>query len=449
MNAALRKTLSKTIGSLYAGLGSAFVALIDQEVGLGGMVALVLPLTAITGSSWRPVREQLLRDYDVEWVVVSHDPRYRHKRANLPGRLWVSFSESTRIAETLIVAVRREKPDPNHRIKFVNLRHNPDEPADAIAITRALLNSTITSPVTGNTNMLCSDIEYRHPVGKWGETISIPQSELTQEPWPYVVFSQGKLTEPVTMLRVQNKLGGLSVPVVELGGIADLGPYHMQIKGKPAGLFDCAEGEPDPLDIPALWHHSHKRLTTLDATGNAILARRPGRKDEQDTMLRRASTLHLACELRHAPQRVAAVITDREMLGVRSWITLGLTRPRRGAAEALCVWLNSTPGLLLRIAHANRPYLGRSGITHELARTMPVLDVGKLTDKGLRAAVKLYDDLKGKDLQGFVHIDTDNVRQSLNRRLISEVLDGSAAHVRYVEDLTATLAAEPLLTTRH
>ena len=182
MTTALRKTLTSTMGSLYAGLGSAFMALIDQEIKEGKMLAVVLPLTAVTGSRWQPVREGLLDGYVIEWVIVSHDPRNRTKKTTLPGRRWVSFSESTRIAETLIVARKaaasadaarsddhRIKDD--HRVKFVNLRHNPDDPADAIALTRALLNHKQGKPVTGDTDMLCADIDYQHPTDKWGEII--------------------------------------------------------------------------------------------------------------------------------------------------------------------------------------------------------------------------------------------------------------------------------------
>ena len=176
MTTALRKTLTSTMGSLYAGLGSAFMALIDQEIKEGKMLAVVLPLTAVTGSRWQPVREGLLNGYVIEWVIVSHDPRNRTKKAALPGRRWVSFSESTRIAETVIVARKAAASgdaarSDDHRVKFVNLRHNPDDPADAIALTRALLNHKAGTPVTANTNMQCADIDYQHPTGKWGEII--------------------------------------------------------------------------------------------------------------------------------------------------------------------------------------------------------------------------------------------------------------------------------------
>ena len=449
MNAALGKTLSNTIGSLYAGLGSAFVALIDQEIRLDGMVALVLPLTAITGSRWRPVREQLLRGYELEWVVVSHDPRYRHKRANLPGRLWVSFSESTRIAETLIVAVRRENPDLNHRVKFVNLRHNPDEPADAMALTRALLNSSEGHPVSGRTSLLRSEIACPHPTHAYGEILSIPQSELAEDAWPYAVFARSALTDSVMRMRTEGRLGSAALPLVPLGEIVHLGPYHMQIKGKDTGLFDCKDGNPGPLELPALWHHKSNREKTLALDGNAVLNRRIGEQSAQDTMLRKRGHLHLASELRHAPQRLAAAYTNRKMLGISSWVTLLPQRPRPGVEETLCLWFNSTPGLLLRIVHANRPYLGRSRLPHELARTMPALDIDSLSAAQLRAGLGLFDQLNGRPLQGFAHINTDKVRQELTRRLVTEVLGGDNDTAEYVDSLTEALSMEPLLTARH
>ena len=448
MNTALKKTLAQTVGSLYAGLGSAFMALIDQEIQPGKMLAVVLPLTSVTGSRWQPVRETLLEGYVIEWVVVSHDPKHRGKTKNLPGRLWVSFSESTRIAETLIVA-RKGTASKSHLVKFVNLRHNPDDPADAIALTRAFLNHKAGQPVSGDTNMLCADIDYQHCGDKYGEIISVPQSALTDTPWPYVVFTQCELTEAVERLRSQSKIMDQTVPITTVGAIANLGPYHMQIKGTKHGLFDCREATPTGLQIPALWHHTHNKLKTLETTANAVLKRRRDRKDAQDAMLKRAGRLQLASTLRHAPQRLAATITDQPMLGISSWTTLNLKDHQQGAEEALCLWLNSTLGLLLRITHANRPYLGRSGITHELAATMPVLDVTKLSDQQLNAARLLFDELKGADLEGFGQINTDKVRCQLNRRFVKEVLEGDPSVVAYVDTLTDTLASEPLLTSRH
>lgn len=141
MQQALKKTLEPTPASLYAGLGSAFTVLAHERLKQGGRLALILPATALTGSSWARIRKMLLANYRIDWIVVSHDPRYRTKTKNLPGRRFVGFSESTRIAETLMVATKaKASADRDGIIRFVNLRRNPDEPIEAIGLVQALLS---------------------------------------------------------------------------------------------------------------------------------------------------------------------------------------------------------------------------------------------------------------------------------------------------------------------
>ena len=92
MRSTLRRMLNGTPASLYAGLGSAFLILADERLGAGGRLAFVLPATLATGSRWESLRKILLEKYELHWVIASHDMRYRTKTANLPGRLFVSFS---------------------------------------------------------------------------------------------------------------------------------------------------------------------------------------------------------------------------------------------------------------------------------------------------------------------------------------------------------------------
>ena len=243
----------------------------------------------------------------------------------------------------------------------------------------------------------------------------------------------------------------------------------MQVKNPTQGLFTIVEtDEPLRAGIPALWHHSSTRETSLQVTSNARLERRTDRdREKQDSMLAQERRLHLARDLGMAPQRLAAVLTDKPMLGVRSWVTLALHDDMPGKQEALCLWLNSTPGLLMRILHGNRPYLGRSSVPHELIRTLPALDVNRLSADQLAAAAGIYEDLKNKTLQGFSHLQDDPVRNELNSRLCAEVLDIDANSVEtltdsikepgyetedlkeLVDELTHKLALEPTMHARH
>ena len=450
MKKSLRKALDGTAASLYAGLGSAFVVLADEALDVGGRMAFVLPATMLTGSRWAPIRRLLLAKYAVEWVVVSHDSRHRSKKANLPGRLWVSFSESTRIAEVLIVATKR----PPGRLKesqacFVNLLRNPDEPIEALGLTRKLLTLR-----DGLAPLEPAAIDIGEAT--WGNAVMVPQRDLPVDggPWSAVTFGQPGLA--LIARRIALGEGGPLglVPVTDFGQVADFGPYEMQIKNPRQGLFTIRERpatDVDPLwelqaGFPALWHHKGLRNRHLETQADSRLERRADRKaGDQDRMLALGGRLQLARELRMASQRLAAVMTDQRMLGVRSWISVNPLRPKAGKNEALCLWLNSTPGLLLRVIHGSRPYLGRSAVPHELARTMPVLDVDRLSGDQLAAATAVYADLKNRELRQFGMLAQDPVRRELNERLCREVLGIDPV---VVAQITQRLAREPTLLAR-
>ena len=448
MQKALKRTLQPTPASLYAGLGSAFVVLASEKVRPGGRIAFVLPATVLTGSRWRPIRELLLEEFSLDWVVASHDPRNRHARDGLPGRLFVAFSESTRIAEALVVATKKgyQGADRASQTHFVNLRRNPDEPIEAMAVARALLASATSLTAGGSLEVVVGD-------SLWGEVQTADQAELGGGPWTLTTFVQGRLADLAQFLINhsvwQEGPYSFEVPIAKLELRWTLGPYEMQIKNPAQGLFDIVDtDDPTRYGHPALWHHGSNRIKTLGVAANARLTERPAKDAlDQAAMLDKAGRLQLARELRHAPQRLAAVVSDQAMLGVRSWISLVPKKPLRGSDEALCLWLNTSLGLLLRIVHANRPYLGRTAIPHELARTLPVLDVGALSEAQRTAACKLFEDLKHKSLQGFAQLASDPVRRELESRFFGEVLGYSAT--AELDKLAQMLNREPTMTTRH
>ena len=462
MKAALQKTLEKTPASQYAGLGSAFIVLADENLKANARLAFVLPATMLTGSRWSGIRQLLLENYCIDWIIASHDSRIRSAVKGLPGRRWVSFSESTRIAEVLIVATKNKQQAPRNRVRFVNLLHNPDEPVQAMALTRKLLTMDENAASLESKSI---EIGGKH----WGNLMIVPQEDLTDGAWPYAAFVQPDLVLHAERLHCKTYGETPKIPITEIRNLAELGPYEMQVKNPTQGLFTIVEtDEPLRAGIPALWHHSSTRETSLQVTANARLERRTDRvKEEQNNMLAQQRRLHLARDLGLAPQRLAAVLTDKPMLGVSSWITVALNSHTAGKEEALCLWLNSTPGLLMRLLHGNRPYLGRSRVPHELVRTMPTLDVNQLGTDQLSAAVRIYEDLKNKVLQGFSQIQYDPVRNEINSRLCAEVLningnsfealDNSIREPAYefenleeqINVITQKLALEPTMHARH
>jgi hypothetical protein len=63
--------------SITAGLGSVFVAVGDKYLKEGGRLALVLPRALLSGVAWEKTRDIVNQRYDVDGLIVSHEPSRR------------------------------------------------------------------------------------------------------------------------------------------------------------------------------------------------------------------------------------------------------------------------------------------------------------------------------------------------------------------------------------
>lgn len=398
MKDALNETLRTTPAGVYQGLGSAFIVLADQNIGKGGRIAFVLPSAMINGSAWRPIRRLLLEEYKIDWIVTSHDPRKIGNRAGQNARIYASFSESTSMSEVLLVATKG-KAGQKHKVRFVNLKVNPTSTIDAISVARVLLQER------RNTKNISTP-------GKpfWGQLHAVSQYQLSPEPWINNCFVSSDLIEYCLLLRTKNWIKAI-------GDDWSLGPGEMDIKNPKQGLFTIDES-PDASrhGYMALWHHSGKKIRSMFVQPNAHLTPREDRTTiEIGEMLKRGSRLHCARELRTNTQSVAAAITRTEMLGVRSWISMNPRQAKNGLIELACLWFNSTPGLLLRLTHAHKPYPGRHTITHSALSSLLALDFSRLSVRQTERARDCYSKLETRSLKPFCHADSDSVRSEIDR----------------------------------
>ena len=118
----------------HSGLASAFVALADKKLRPNGVVALVLPFTAISGASWTGFRELMKTSY-TELTVLSIAANGKD----------MAFSSDTGIAECLIIGRKKTKSeDPNDRAKFVSLRSRPVNFVEASEFSRSIQTDSST-----------------------------------------------------------------------------------------------------------------------------------------------------------------------------------------------------------------------------------------------------------------------------------------------------------------
>ena len=111
-----------------AGIASAFVALAHRKLKPGGVLALVLPLSAAAGLSWQGFREMLATEYtDLEVFSIAANGKD------------MSFSSDTGMAECLVVARKcHPNEEPTEPAHFTSLKSRPESFAWAGALAGSL-----------------------------------------------------------------------------------------------------------------------------------------------------------------------------------------------------------------------------------------------------------------------------------------------------------------------
>ena len=234
------------------------------------------------------------------------------------------------------------------------------------------------------------------------------------------------------------------MPIQDLESVASISPYDLQVRGT-RGPFDVREGWDRSVRYPAMWHVSSETQRSLVNEPDARLI--PKQQGDIVDLWRNAGYLHISRDVRFTSQRILATKTDARALGVRSWFTLTIRDvddDRRELVEAaMAVWLNTTLGMLLYANHSNRSQLGRGTGNRTMLRTLPVLDVRKLTDDQLRAARETYLELQEMEFEPFFKCAVDPARIEIDERFVRDVSGLPHGAVDSVADLRQLLALEP------
>ena len=409
--------LKGTPANQMAGHAASFTVLADRLVRPDGRLALVLPVTALAGESWRQVRAMLANRYAIELVVSSHDPELR------------SMSYDTNIAEVLLTA-RRLRPDerPPRRGGFVNLWRAPKRETEALALANAI-NAASTAvhrsdgPPAGGSPLF---VGGREPEDQWGELLDGP---VHDGPWTAARWKHGQTGQFAAALE-RGELwdaDGLQVvaqiPIAPLGDVCHVGPQDRRIRGS-LGVFDAYHGWDAQAQFPALWAHSEKVHQGLLAEPNARLFPQVGR--DHAPVWSQAGTLQVTPTIRYNSQRIMATRSIVRTLGVNSWFTLAAldsdpsTRSRQEIALAL--WCNSTLGLLLHADNANAAQHGRGIGRKGMLEKLPTLDVRQLQPWQLDEAQTIYRDFQDRTFQSFHQCAVDPTRTDLDHRILTDLL---------------------------
>ncbi len=437
-NAIARRTsrlLKGTPANQMAGHASSFTVLADRLVNPGGRLALVLPVTALSGESWREVRGMLSTKYEIEFVVSSHDPDLR------------SMSYDTAIAEALLVARRlREDESPSGRGTFVNLWRTARQETDALALVKAVDAAALTPllrsdgpPVGGSPLMVGGE--------QWGELVDGP---VGSGPWKAARWMRaltGQFAAAVERGELWTgdgtRLAG-RIPVTPMSEVCNVGPQHRRIRGS-LGVFEGYHGWNEQAQFPAIWSLDSSIHQSIVAEPNAWLTPKPDR--DHHPIWSQSGTLQITPTIRYNSQRIMAVRTVARALGVNTWFTLNVRENDPvGQSQreiALALWCNSTLGMLLQSNRANISQQGRGIGDKGMLDSLHTLDVRNLQEWQLDEAQAIWRDFRNRKFESFHRCAVDPARIELDERVVRDLLGLGNDAVEAVARLRTLLAGDP------
>ena len=419
-----------------AGIASAFAGLAHRKLKPGGVLALVLPLAASSGTSWQKFRRMLMSKYtDLEaFSIAAHNGED------------MAFSSDTGMAECLVIARKRGVDEKAmSAVKFTSLDQRPAGFIQADLIAKSVLNADddlrqIEDGPYGGTPLEVGDEQ----VGELIETPS-PQSELG-EGWGAVRIKDFAITQTAYAL-TQSKLWlptsgtPLELKTVSLGDIAQFGKYHLSIIGRPPqGCFTKAAFSATAT-YPALWNHNAKNETRIVCEPDSQLRARRGMENQAGEVWATASRTHLTLDFRFTSQPLAAALTDQKTIGGRAWPNIIFDDER--LESPFILWENSSLGLLLFWWHSNRQQDGRGVTTISAIESLPILDLRALSAEQLATAQEIFDEFRELELQPAYLADADANRALLDRRVVCDMLGFDDAVYEGVRMLAAKWCAEP------
>ena len=416
----------------HAGLGSAFAALGARKLRPGGVVALVLPFTAINGASWAKFRELIATQFTDVTIASIAANGYD-----------MSFSSDTGMAECLIIGrkiVREEKP--KGRGTFISLRRKPSSFVNAQELSRVMEYNTAIRQLEdgpyGGFPIPCGDAVA-------GEMLDAPISDHANG-WGAARILDASVAQAAHSLSggklwLPGRRQPMRLPVVGLSYVGRRGlDSQFFISQAHNAPFTKTVASPTAT-YPALWNHDAKKETRMTCAPDSQLQVRRGMEEKAAELWATASRAHLNRDFTFGSQALAVAFTEQESIGGRVWPNVIFHDKKLD--YAFTIWGNSTLGLLSYWWHSSRQQSSKAGMTIRSAESLPVLDLRALTDDQLVMAEMVFDEFRDKELKPAYLADADPNRALLDRRVICDLLVFDEEIYEAVRRLAAKWCAEP------
>ena len=426
----IRQKITAPVGHGNAGLASNFVDLAHAKVKSGGVLAIVLPASAIQGNSWKNFRQMLFRDY-LDLNVISIVASRSSDR---------SFSADTAMAEVLIVAnKKRLSEDSTADALYVNLYNRPSSLAEAAETARTIGNIP-KDRSAGKLRLGDKEIVgnfVRASLGDGGAA-GLREESIANA---MLGFRSGQLLLP--------RCKGLKIPTTTLGLLGVRGLLHRDISGNgvnknapPRGPFDVIPVKSITPTYPMLWRHyaeRERRLVVEPDTEGLVRPECDARAVQVWNAT--ASRLHFNLGFRLNSQSLAACITDEPSIGGSAWPNFLPNESQWAEAIVLCA--NTTLGLMSFWWMGSNQHQGRAVMTISTLPNLPILDVSSLNESKIDAAKQIFEMIRGHEFLPANEAYRDNTRKELDRAVLADLFDIPPQEIETLDTLRKQWCEEP------
>ena len=413
--AEVRRRLANPAGHGNAGLASNFIDLAHNKTKPGGVLALVLPASFVSGGAWEDAR--LLLDREYENLIVLTIAAY--------GNTDRAFSADTGMAEALVVATRRSD---SCKIAadalFVNLYHRPRSLPEAFEMARSI------HQISRRTLSACSAHATRQGRLRIGdaETIGTYIRAPLRQGGCASLREAGLADTALGLLEKTLRLPqGISAALAttRLESVGEKGLLHRDISGRnsngePRGPFDIVPIRGVP-EFPVLWAHDADRERKLVVPPDSEGEVRPGCEEQAVSVWNRtASLLHFNLDFQINSQSLTACLTPAKTIGGTAWPNF--IPKRQEWTLPLVLWANTTLGLLAFWWIGTRQQQGRARITITQLPRITVLDPRALSEDQLAHTKTIFERFKEREFLPANEAYHDDVRQDLDRAVLVDLL---------------------------
>lgn len=394
-----------------AGLASNFIDLAKIKVKKGGVVALILPATFVSGDSWLSARK-LFELLFTNILIVSIANSKSGK---------TSFSADTSIGEVLVVATRkREESNNKSEVTYINLKNRPESILEAIAVAKSITGCEGDN-VTGSIR-IGTDIEFGNYFKSDVGIIGANGIEDTE-----IISTLMKIHEK--KLKIPQIDEVFDIPITELGNVAERGVYYRDLYGRettkgglPRGPFDVEKiYDNETVYYPILWAHDAKRETKLIVKPDRKGIVRRGQESRANKLWDQyKGTLCFNNDFGLGSQPLAACMISTPSFSGLAWT--GFKSHNEKFDAPIILWANSTIGIMTFWWKGSRQQGGRARLSIKNLPSLPILDVRKLSIQQLEKINKFFDEKFTNDLLPANEAYRDNFRQEIDKFLLMDIL---------------------------